>query len=221
MKISGILACALLSASALCAYANDDDDDDGGRRHRHHGDQNYRIEVLSGRPDMVAGGDALVRVTVRKKHAHLSDVRVELNGVNVTGAFVKDNSAKTLTGLVTGMRLGRNEIEVDDKRKGHGRSEAELTLVNHPIEGPIISGPHEDPYACATHQFNLPAGLGPLTPAQIEKPATCRRASTTYTAPTPRLRCWRNGRRAPPRIPRTWQHPHRQALHHPAGDRDG
>ena len=164
------LACALLSATALCAYAHDDDDDDddGGRRHRHRGDQDFRIEVLSGRPDMVAGGDALVRVTVKDKHVRLGDVRVELNGANITGAFDRNENARSLTGLVSGMRLGRNHLEVDSKRRGV--SEAELTLTNHPIEGPVISGPHEEPYACATHQFNLPAGLGPLTPAAIMDP---------------------------------------------------
>jgi hypothetical protein len=194
MKTSAILACALLSAGALCAYAYDDDDDDGGRRHRHHGDQSLRIEVLSGRPDMVAGGDALVRVTVRKKHVRLGDVRVELNGVDVTAGFVKDASAQTLTGPVSGMRLGRNEIEVDYKRKGHGRSEAELTLVNYPIEGPIISGPHEQPYACATHQFNLPAGLGPLTATQILDPCHVpTRVDYLYRTTTGQLAQWPAG----------------------------
>ena len=133
-----------------------------GDRDRHHGDNDFRIEVLSGRPDMVAGGDALVRVTVEKKHVRLSDVRVELNGTNVTGAFVADHGAKTLTGLVSGMRLGRNELEVDAKGKGRGRADADLKITNHPIQGPIISGPHEQPYACATQSFNLPAGLGNL-----------------------------------------------------------
>jgi len=156
------LACALLCAAVLSpAYAYDDDDDDGGgRRHRHHGDRDFSIEVLSGRPDMVAGGDALVRVTVRKKQVRLSDVRVELNRRDVTSAFTADHSARSLTGLVTGMRLGENHLEVDSQRRG--ASEAELRLVNHPIEGPIISGPHEQPYACATQSFNLPAGLGNL-----------------------------------------------------------
>jgi len=54
--------------------------------------------VLSGRPDMVAGGDALVRVTVEKKHVRLSDVRVELNGANVTGAFVAGDPVDLVDG---------------------------------------------------------------------------------------------------------------------------
>ena len=189
MKASTILGGALLSA-ALLAYAHDDDHD--GRRDRHRGDEHFQIEVLSGRPDMVAGGDALVRVTVQKKHVRLSDVRVELNGTDITPSFTAGHG--TLTGLVTGMRVGFNEIEVDDKRKGHGRSEAELRLVNHPIEGPVISGPHEQPYACATHQFNLPAGLGPLTAAPITDPCHVpTRVDYLYRRTTGQLAQWPAG----------------------------
>jgi len=184
-------ACALLSAAAVLAGftlvatalpfgaapgnalagdRHDDDDDDHDGRGRHHGSRDFRIEVLSGRPDMIAGDDALIRVTVKKKHVRLSDVRIKLNGANVTASFIPNHAARTLTGLVTGMRLGRNELEVDAKGKGKGRADADVTLVSHPFEGPILSGPHEQPYACATHQFNLPAGLGPLTPAPIADP---------------------------------------------------
>lgn len=175
--LRGVAFAALCAVTAIAvpAYAHDDDDDDDdGGGSRHHGSRDFKIEVLSGRPDTIAGGDALIRVSVKKKQVKLSDVRVELNGANVTGAFVVDNAARTLTGLVTGMRLGRNELEVDAKGKGRGHADADITLTNYPIQGPIVSGPHEQPYACATHQFNLPAGLGPLTPAQIADPCHVR-----------------------------------------------
>ena len=172
-----------LVAAPTAAYASEDDDDDedegDGHRHRHHhGSRDFRIEVLSGRPDMVAGGDALVRISVRKHKIDLGDVRVELNGADITSAFVANSAARTLTGLVSGMRLGDNELEVGATRKHRGRHHdrdhdddddrdrrAHLKLVNHPIQGPLFSGPHQQPYACATHQFNLGAGLGTLTPA--------------------------------------------------------
>jgi hypothetical protein len=146
-----MLASVLGAFSLAPAYAHDDDDDDGDRRHR--GSSAFRIEVLSSKPYLVSGGDALVRVTVKKRDVRLGDVRVELNGGNVTGAFVADAAARTLTGLVSGMRVGRNELEVDSRRKGSGRGEAELTLVNYPIQGPIISGPHEFPFGCTTQDF--------------------------------------------------------------------
>jgi hypothetical protein len=137
---------------------------------RHHGDSHYAVEVLSGRPDAVTGGDALVRVSVGKK-VSANQMRVELNGADVTSSFVVGGNA--LTGLVSGMRIGENMLEVIDPRgnvKGKGRADADLVLMNYPIEGPVLSGPHEKPYACATHQFNLPAGLGPLTAAPITDP---------------------------------------------------
>src|SRR3989442_811616 len=129
---------ALAFGISLSPFALADDRDDDGRdrqdgdQHRHNGDDAFRIEVLSGRPDTVAGGDALVRISVKKKNVRLSDVRVELNGTDGTGAFVADPGANTLTGLVTGMRLGRNELEVDAKRKGHRHANSDIVLNNDP-----------------------------------------------------------------------------------------
>jgi hypothetical protein len=73
---------AVLLALAVPAFAHYDDDDD--RHRRHFGHQEFGIEVLSGRPDMIAGGDALVRVTVHRKHVRMRDVKIELNGANIT-----------------------------------------------------------------------------------------------------------------------------------------
>jgi len=89
-------------------------------------------------------------------------VRIELNGANITGALHADAGARTLTGLVTGLRLGENELSVDAKGKGHGRADADITLTNYPIEGPIISGPHQFPFACTTSTFVPFPGSGVL-----------------------------------------------------------
>jgi len=100
------LACMLLAIPSGLAYAGDRHDDD-----RHHGDRDFRIEVLSSKPYMVSGGDALVRVTVKDRDVSLRKVRIELNGANVTGAFVADASARTLTGLVTGPQGCRTKTQ--------------------------------------------------------------------------------------------------------------
>ena len=121
----------------------------------------FAIEVLSGRADTVAGGDALVRVDV-PRNVPLQKVRLTLNGVDVTAQFVWSDAARTLTGLVSGMAIGNNLLAAHSNGRGNGRPEATLTLVNHPIQGPVFSGPHEQPYICATTSFNLPAGLGNL-----------------------------------------------------------
>jgi hypothetical protein len=156
-----LLGAAALAAAAFCsipAYtqvAHDGVD-------RHHGDTQFPIEVLSGRPDAITGGDALVRVTARKK-VPLSGVRIKLNGADVTSSFVAGPGM--LTGLVSGMRVGENLLEVIDPRgnvRGKGRADADIRLMNYPIEGPVFSGPHQQPYICATQSFNLPGGLGNL-----------------------------------------------------------
>lgn len=131
------VACTALASAISLAYAHDRDDD-----------RDFKIEVLSSKPYMVSGGDALVRVTVKERKISMAGVRIELNGRNVTGAFRSDASARTFTGLVSGMREGRNRLEVEAKG-----GKADLTLTNYPITGPIISGPHEYPYACTVDRF--------------------------------------------------------------------
>ncbi|HEV7476194.1 MAG TPA: DUF6351 family protein, partial [Burkholderiales bacterium] len=130
-KLRGFLsALACMLASAMPSgftYAHDDEGD------RHHGDNDFKIEVLSSKPYMVSGGDALVRVTVQDRKVSLGSVRVELNGANVTGAFRADAATRTLTGLVTGLRRGETELSVDAKGKGHGRADADITLTNYPV----------------------------------------------------------------------------------------
>ena len=121
----------------------------------------FAIELLSGRPDTVAGGDALVRIDV-PRNVPLHKVALTLNGADITSQFVWSEAARTLTGLVSGMTIGSNMLAAHSNGRGNGRPEATLTLVNHPIQGPVFSGPHEQPYICATASFNLPAGLGNL-----------------------------------------------------------
>src|SRR3954465_14792073 len=65
----------------------------------------FRIHVLSNRPDMLSGGDALIRIDV-PDGVELSDVRVTLNKVDVTNAFHADAAPRALIGLVQGMVNG-------------------------------------------------------------------------------------------------------------------
>src|SRR2546422_423479 len=170
-----VLACTLL-VSAIpsgLAYAGHNDDGD-----RHHGDNHFKIDVLSSRPYMVSGGDALVRVTVKKKDVSLGSVRIELNGANITGAFRADAGARTLTGVVTGLRLGENELSVD--AKGKGRADADITLTNYPIQGPIISGPHEFPFACTTASFVPFTGTPALGPSSEPNCSVATRVQYVY-----------------------------------------
>ncbi|TDO52443.1 hypothetical protein EV643_102282 [Kribbella sp. VKM Ac-2527] len=114
-----------------------------------------RLEILSGRPDTVSGGDALVQVGV-PAGVRADEVRVTLNGTDVTSAFALGNDA--LIGLVGGMRSGSNTLRAD----AVGRPGSRLDVRNHPRQGPVFSGPHQQPFVCETARFTVPVIGGTL-----------------------------------------------------------
>jgi Tannase-like family of unknown function (DUF6351) len=128
------LACAAAATGAPTAAANPE--------------KKFQLAVLSSPPGMVTGGDALVQVTLPRNVA-ADRATVLVNGTDVTATLELDRKADTLTGMVTGLRLGPNSLVADSPHKDGVR--AELTLVNHPVTGPIFSGPQQQPFVCKTH----------------------------------------------------------------------
>lgn len=114
-----------------------------------------RIATISGRPDMVTGGDALVRVSGTASR----DVRIFSNDADVTSAFKPSPDGDGLVGLVTGLRVGQNTLTA---KAGNGAS-GQLRIVDYPASGPVFSGPHETPFICETDKFRMQNGetLGP------------------------------------------------------------
>ncbi len=123
----------------------------------------FSIESLSSRPHLVSGGDVLLRVGVPAA-VSLQDAAIDLNHVDVTGAFRPDPTGHALLGLVDGLLEGENIVTVGAVN-GEGGDDpmASLTLTNYPASGPMISGLHEQPFICQTHDFTLVTGekLGP------------------------------------------------------------
>jgi Tannase-like family of unknown function (DUF6351) len=113
----------------------------------------YQITSLSNRPNMISGGDVLLRVDV-PENLPLAQAIVKLNGADVTGSFKPDAAEHALVGLVVGLKNGENRVDVT----GGKSPAAHLALTNHPITGPIFSGPQEQPFICTTDKFKLPDG---------------------------------------------------------------
>lgn len=122
------------------------------------GDPNdFEITTLSNRADLVSGGDVLVEVQV-PKFADIDKIVVRRNGDDVTGALVFDDASRTLTGLVAGLHDGDNLLEAGIKVRRHFLwwtwddvvTLERLKVTNHPIGGPIFSGPQIQPWICAT-----------------------------------------------------------------------
>ena len=116
-------------------------------------DAPLRIVTLSAaRPYLVSGGDVLVRVDADDA-VRLTDVLVLVDDVDVTRRFRPDSGRHALLGLVTGLTDGDHTLVARA-----GREEARQALTSHPITGPMISGPHEQPFHCQTAEFELVTG---------------------------------------------------------------
>src|ERR1700676_2666353 len=110
-----------------------------------------QIAAVSSRPDTVSGGTVLVKISFPANQ--LLPVWVTLNDHDTTGVFRSGAEPNTWLGLVSGLQLGSNVLRVRTKSPAGDQS---LQLTNYPITGPIISGPHEQPFFCMTQSFPLP-----------------------------------------------------------------
>jgi len=119
------------------------------------------VKVLSSRYDLVSGGDALVEVKA-SEGAMASELKLSLNGRQLVTPLKFDQPSNTLRGIVSGLDDGANWLQVRGPT-GYSVSQA---LVNHPITGPILSGPHMTPYECRT----VESGLGEPLDANCSAP---------------------------------------------------
>ena len=101
------------------------------------------LRVLSSPAQYVSGGDA--RIEISAPAAQHADVQLRLNGALVSVPLVA--SGDTLQGVVTGLVNGRNRLEA--RLAAERRT---LVLTNHPITGPMFSGPKQMPFVCTTIQ---------------------------------------------------------------------
>src|SRR6185295_4987950 len=124
-------------------------------------DSVLEIRALSNRADLVSGGDVLVEI-VLPRHAQPRDVQVELNGRDIRHEFAVRADGRFL-GLVKGLSAGKNKLVASLQ----GEEAQRLTITNHPIGGPVFSGPQVQPWICSTGE----AGLGSPQDAQCNAPA--------------------------------------------------
>ena len=118
------------------------------------GPASLELRTLSTRPETVSGGEVLVHITV-PRGVSLERVAVAVNGRDVRAAFRPGSQAQTLVGPVDRLNVGPNRLEAS----APGQRRADLTLVNHPMTGPVIAGPHQTPFICETEAFGLGAAL--------------------------------------------------------------
>jgi len=111
------------------------------------GSHGLALELLSGPARYVSGGAARVRVVVPPS-VPLDRARVAVNGTDVTAAFAPDDQAPhALEGVLRDLPAGESTVRAAAR---HDR--ATLRLVNHPVTGPMFSGPQQPDFFCSTPQ---------------------------------------------------------------------
>jgi Tannase-like family of unknown function (DUF6351) len=117
------------------------------------------VEAVSNRADLVSGGDVLLRVTLPPGLS--SSAVLSLNGQRLENALHPAPDGDGYLALVNGLSVGPNTITLSA-----GAPTWRLVVTNHPIGGPIFSGPHLQPWQCTTQQ----AGLGTPIDADCNAP---------------------------------------------------
>jgi Tannase-like family of unknown function (DUF6351) len=101
------------------------------------------VEILSSRPDLVTGGDALVRILSAQAP------KVTVGAGDVSANFRRDQNGRWV-GLVDGLKEGANQLVAKAASQ-----EATVTLVNHPLNGTLFAGPQQEPFVCENQSHGL------------------------------------------------------------------
>jgi len=116
-----------------------------------------QLRVLSSPALFVSGGDARIEISAAPGLHDKLELRV--NGRRVIVELQSKGSR--LEGVITGLVDGPNWLEV---RHGHSGQRDSLLLVNHPITGPMFSGPQQHPFVCTTNQLGTEPLVDTATP---------------------------------------------------------
>jgi hypothetical protein len=118
--------------------------------------QGLQINVLSSRADLVSGGQALTSIAL-PSGTDPATVTVTLNGNDVTSQFAQRPNGQ-FEGLMSGLANGPNTVTATLP----GGATTSATIINHPIGGPVFTGPQVQPWVCQSG----------ATDAQCDAPST-------------------------------------------------
>lgn len=111
------------------------------------------ITTLSAKPWLITGGDVLLEISV-PEGINTALLNISLDGRELRTNF-REVSSQSVQALVSGLPNGDSSLRVVIEGTQLTQS---LTLTNYPIAGPIISGPHQQPFYCQGTEFQTVAG---------------------------------------------------------------
>ncbi|HVV76251.1 MAG TPA: DUF6351 family protein [Mycobacteriales bacterium] len=118
------------------------------------------MTTVSARPTLITGHDATlaIRGLTRGDRLH-----VTVNGRTVPArafhrhASLPGQAFGQVLGVLHHLPLGTDEVHATVTGKRYGTRRMSLALLVHSLQGPIITGPHQEPFICETQA----GGLGP------------------------------------------------------------
>jgi hypothetical protein len=150
-RLAGAVAMVALLGSALVqAHGGHDrgkpdrdwDRDRGGHK------SVVELEVVSSPAEYVSGDDA--RIEVRVPPGLGNKVELYLNGRRVSANLEPVGARRDRwQAVIQGLAPGENRLEALLKGRW---DRAAVKLINHPITGPMFSGPQQHPFVCTTTQ---------------------------------------------------------------------
>lgn len=138
--------------------------------------QSFQVQVLSTRANLVSGGNALTQIEL-PAGTDPATVKVTLNGADVTSQFAERPNGE-FEGLLSGLAIGSNTVTATLSSGASTTS----TIVNHPIGGPIFSGPQVQPWVCQTGATDSQCDA-PTTYAYYYMPAVDQSQLQSTTGP--------------------------------------
>jgi uncharacterized tannase-like protein DUF6351 len=98
--------------------------------------------TVANRADLISGSSTMVQIVLPSVTDQRA-VKVTLNGRTVTREFAQRPDGM-FAGILTGLKLGRDVVRAV-LPSGYG---AQLVITDHPIGGPVFSGPQHEPWVC-------------------------------------------------------------------------
>jgi hypothetical protein len=150
------------------------------------------VRVLSDRANLISGDEVLSTV-VLPGGLDPTSVTVTLNGTPVTSQFAMRPNG-SFEGLVTGLQPGSNVLRAE----APGATGGQITIVDHPIGGPVVAGPQVQPWVCknanatdsqcnapSTYSYQYKSSLtGTLLPYEPSNPPSDVATTTTDNGQT-------------------------------------
>ena len=118
--------------------------------------------VSSPSAQFVSGDSALVKIS--GSVLPIAKLQVMLNGQNITSSFARNPVDGKFTALISGLQFGKNALIAQVQLPGdtYYAGYSALEITNHPRTGPMFSGSQQQPFACQTDSFLLPASKATL-----------------------------------------------------------